>query len=471
MASRYLGVFNRYDLFGKSIPGATLTAGIILISPNDNLPTQYGNNPTLIELVALIAAALAIGLLIGEAIHMFARVTERFLLNVGRRLIKFGRKLKDSVLSLTGSLKILELKLKPNYDFNTDDLDKKVGDNERPGSMDHPDAEEVAKLIQSDSVSSDSDSEKGDKPIRIDSVSSDLDIEKGDKLVPDDSVSSDSDSEKGDKLVPDDSVSSDSDSEKGNKLVPDDSVSSDPDEDKTANQEEVGLINVLEHPSNILRLQPGIYKSIPEIMVQILQWVSYVIVNVITIPLRKILNTTVWFSGWVVDKLYPVFQRHRVLFQVWISSNYDYTYPEHLDRWEPSDPVLARKLDEQCSEIHDIKLKQRESPPDESFYTFVAANVGQNSETLSQRFQNLYSFCRSMWVVFSIILIIYTLSIYLAIIDTDSSRYILISSILFVLILLFLTSTGTYKKLYIKYLISEMSVLEKYETSTTETDQ
>lgn len=97
MQSNVTGFLNRYDIFGKSIPGAMLIVGIYLHLPNlileDRLPGV--NDIQIIDLLGLVFLVLAGGLLVGEAVHTFSRMLQSLVRKVVRFTIGLFRKCRS----------------------------------------------------------------------------------------------------------------------------------------------------------------------------------------------------------------------------------------------------------------------------------------------------------------------------------------------------------------------------------------
>jgi len=77
MDSRGPRFFNSYDLFGKAIPGVVLLLGLILLIPVNNLEPSVPGDATLRNLAVILIAAVALGLIFGEAVHNLAINIER----------------------------------------------------------------------------------------------------------------------------------------------------------------------------------------------------------------------------------------------------------------------------------------------------------------------------------------------------------------------------------------------------------
>ena len=166
----------------------------------------------------------------------------------------------------------------------------------------------------------------------------------------------------------------------------------------------------------------------------------------------------------VFEFLYPAFQRHRILFQSWLRSN----YTSNPDHWDPGNQgILSEEFEKICEDEFDIDLQQ--NPSTGSLYTIVAARVGQSGNVLSQRFQDLYSFSRSMWVVLLLLSIWYALVFIFGKYlpwwhsSVSYSQIILIFITMVGFLSLFLLAAGRYKQAYVEYLISDFVSIQKRE--------
>lgn len=194
------------------------------------------------------------------------------------------------------------------------------------------------------------------------------------------------------------------------------------------------------------------------------------ILGVFLIPLRIVVGVTQLLSN-SVDIFYPALQPHRIIFNVWVVDNYG---GDVATTWSlTEDELLRDKFAEACSEVFAFDIYKIE--PSRELYTTVATTVNQSGAELSQRFQDLYTFCRSMWVVLLILSMWLGLLVYTGLLpyepwwmvdsqlsgsdgftaNTEASRLIILSS-LFVLTSLFFYASSRYKQIYVKYLIADM---------------
>lgn len=189
--------------------------------------------------------------------------------------------------------------------------------------------------------------------------------------------------------------------------------------------------------------------------------------------LFRLLKTIATPGNILIYKLYPALQPHRVLFTVWIKNNYG---GDQATTWDLTDDELLRdQFADACEDIYNIEIVKKDPDNIVELYTMVTAIVNQSDTGLSQRFQDLYSFCRSMWVVLLIILLWFSLLVYTSTFSYNpwwmseniqiivqnpekgfqSSVTILLFGLAAVT-LLFLYASSKYKQIYIKYLISDV---------------
>lgn len=381
MPPDYAGFLNRYDIFGKSIPGGMLILGAIALLSFD-LPASvsFDSNLTLIELGAQVFVVLILGLLIGEPIHATARIVESGFIFVGRKSLRLAKYGRQGVSWLEAILKRYQYKIGPQSDR----------DSEREEETDIQAALSEEEII----------TELGDDTTEPDHNSRQFS-----------------------------SISYDG-----------------------------------THISVTGRIGEKI-QSVIKLVGAALRW--SIVVPLIFI--RSILRIILFVSDRALEVFYPALQRHRVLFHAWLDANFEYNPPEERAEWTPTDDILSEQFEEEYNETHDISLDgtKRDKPPDGSFYTLVAVDVEQGPSRLSQRFQDLYSFSRSMWVVMFLILLLYSVLLLQAwfgwVTPLEPSEWFqqrssfdhsLVLTFLILLMMLFLYSVGRYKKIYTKYLIA-----------------
>ncbi|WP_152420228.1 hypothetical protein [Halorubrum distributum] len=78
MPNGILQIFGSYDLFGKSLPGALLTLGIISLFPLELISTPEVTS--VLNLALLVVLLLFVGLMIGQGVHTLADNIEKAML-------------------------------------------------------------------------------------------------------------------------------------------------------------------------------------------------------------------------------------------------------------------------------------------------------------------------------------------------------------------------------------------------------
>jgi len=85
MSSRTVGFLDSYDIIGKAIPGVVLLFGLILLLPKATVDVA-NTNVNVKNLAAIFAASAVSGVVFGEGVHTLARMGERLLAWINRRL-------------------------------------------------------------------------------------------------------------------------------------------------------------------------------------------------------------------------------------------------------------------------------------------------------------------------------------------------------------------------------------------------
>lgn len=104
MPNRLIELFGSYDLFGKSVPGAVLTLGILATFPSSTF--KISGDTSFLGVIALVFLLLFIGLMIGQGVHTLADNIEKAFLWFARRVrnwltllrVRFGRDITISSL-------------------------------------------------------------------------------------------------------------------------------------------------------------------------------------------------------------------------------------------------------------------------------------------------------------------------------------------------------------------------------------
>jgi len=84
LPQRLLQLFGAYDLFGKSVPGAALSLGIVSLLPASFFPSLDGQS--FAGVAALLIVLLLAGLMIGQGVHTLADNIEKAFLWLVRRI-------------------------------------------------------------------------------------------------------------------------------------------------------------------------------------------------------------------------------------------------------------------------------------------------------------------------------------------------------------------------------------------------
>ena len=221
-------------------------------------------------------------------------------------------------------------------------------------------------------------------------------------------------------------------------------------EDDEMNKEDFEEALGVDTESDDLKIPDRTFESDTEIGVekQIRQWVSR--------------------HAWGV---YDSFVDHRRLFDRYLRWNFDDYFTDRYDDVEQ----VALNFRSNCDEF-------KGTADIGQLYPTVNGRVRNRGGTRVQDFQNTYSFCRSMWVVFLLLGIMYqAISHYpeffttffeftpsLLSFNISVHQIDILSSILFLISAVFLSATGTYKRHYIEYLLVAHYLLMKEENDNGE---
>ncbi|MCD2202950.1 hypothetical protein [Halobacterium sp. KA-6] len=198
-----------------------------------------------------------------------------------------------------------------------------------------------------------------------------------------------------------------------------------------------------------------------------------------------------WRNGmvdWIRRRIwgtYDSFVGHRYLFAKWFQWNYPPSGRRPFDsRWEERarDEALE-PFAEAVDEVFDINVRQQDVNKTCDLYTRVTARLSISPFSVHRRFQAIYSFCRSMWVVSLILTVGYILALYQPFGDfailSHSPRIVyllpgqterLLPGLTLIATVVFVDAAGTYKRHYIEYVI-EGFVIDHYELDETEEGQ
>lgn len=154
--------------------------------------------------------------------------------------------------------------------------------------------------------------------------------------------------------------------------------------------------------------------------------------------------------------IHDVFKNHRTLF---VDSIY-WNFQGGSGRWEKEEKgVPYNRFREDCEDQFGVNIAKRPKEDVLPLYTIITSTVAKSDSSLSQRFQDLHSFCRSMWVILSLLFILYTIVLvegnhdHLPPSMFNNSEFVILSFLL--LISGYMIGAGRYKRHYIDYLIAD----------------
>ncbi|WP_396611597.1 hypothetical protein ACH9L7_15565 [Haloferax sp. S1W] len=182
---------------------------------------------------------------------------------------------------------------------------------------------------------------------------------------------------------------------------------------------------------------------------------------------------------WVQNRFWGTFDSlvsHRYLFHKWIVWNYEtgITLPFDDRDIEGKRDLFLDKFNEEFEETFGVDPKDLvfvDNRPSnnrelERAYVLVTSYLAQKGIQGHRQFQSIYSFCRSLWVVFFILTGLYSLAIYqpfgqLGLLNQDPILFTMVPDTLLNLIplvtafatIVFFDASGTYKNHFIEYLI------------------
>lgn len=90
MAGQTIGFLDSYDILGKAIPGIVLLFGLVLLLPKSSFSTAE-TTINIKNLAAIFVASAVAGVVFGEGVHTLARMGERLLAWIKRRLTAITR--------------------------------------------------------------------------------------------------------------------------------------------------------------------------------------------------------------------------------------------------------------------------------------------------------------------------------------------------------------------------------------------
>jgi len=210
-----------------------------------------------------------------------------------------------------------------------------------------------------------------------------------------------------------------------------------------------------------MRSGTGTEDSEPPLSLQLIRYIQITGLRLIEI----VFSSPIAVGSWLFHNIYPIFQSHRTLFIFWVRSNFSDDQPP----WDIGrDRILAREFDGTFNRSFETDLNKENGVPPR-IYELVSSSVSQKESIISQRFQDLYSFSRSMWVVIFILLIWLSLGFlvgggnlepWIIANDTFKSIDIFIVTIMSALQILFMYGTGRYKKIYVLYLVADFATID-----------
>lgn len=96
MQNTFSGIFNSYDLYGKTFPGIVVFVGLIAISPID-LSSLSSDGSSLVIAVLTVLVAI-FGFILGQAIHSIAQTIQSVLYKIGLGFHKASLVIRDILI-------------------------------------------------------------------------------------------------------------------------------------------------------------------------------------------------------------------------------------------------------------------------------------------------------------------------------------------------------------------------------------
>lgn len=192
-------------------------------------------------------------------------------------------------------------------------------------------------------------------------------------------------------------------------------------------------------------------------------------------PLRVRVYYQMWNNilEWMRRRYWGVYDSlvsHRILLGKVIEWNF---YPSsETARWvEGSQGELYEKFASQAIGIYDFDLRKLDTEEIAIQYPLLTTTIGEGSTF--RRFQAIYSFCRSMWVVLLATTVVFSDRIYtqfifgtyiatrdpVAFMYLSESMEMVLPFVLGISAIVFFDAAGTYKRHMIEYLIAEFAIL------------
>ncbi|WP_435143796.1 hypothetical protein [Halobaculum sp. P14] len=210
---------------------------------------------------------------------------------------------------------------------------------------------------------------------------------------------------------------------------------------------------------------------------------------------RRVLNN--WWDGsieWLRRRYWGSYDSligHRYLFARSIEWNYSQERGD--DRWntESRGELFDHFIDGYKDAFgHDLRKHVHSTQDIVNRYPLITAKLKQSNGSGYQNFQATYSFCRSMWVVFLLLFVVYFdlmfLGCYGGIINAcvtigqpvvlsavSEKLYPLLLGLIGSGVVVFFDAAGTYKRHYVEYLIAEFGVtyLDGHEANDGDGDE
>lgn len=190
---------------------------------------------------------------------------------------------------------------------------------------------------------------------------------------------------------------------------------------------------------------------------------------------RRVVEIKQWLWKWLGIGywwLHFIFKHHRQLFANMIEWNFN---PEHGPWSVGQQGELYQRFARCFKKKFETEIRNEPDPGDlRKLYPLITSQLSQEETMLSQRFQAIFSFCRSMWVTSFIITIGYVW-VLLNMYPNSESEYIplgvdllpseirpiTIPLVTLLATFAFLISTGKYKRHFVEYLMSDFSTSQE----------
>lgn len=210
---------------------------------------------------------------------------------------------------------------------------------------------------------------------------------------------------------------------------------------------------------------------------------------------KIIWDTRDGFVNWIRNRFWGIFDSlvsHRYLFHSWIVWNYP------TNRVLPFDDrdirgrrniILERFVnrfegvfDEKIIKLVNVDRRSSDNKELKQVYALVTSYLSAKGITGHRKYQSIYSFCRSLWVVFFLLTILYSLAIFqpignLGLVSKDpillsapSGLHPYIPIVTGFAMVVFFDASGTYKNHYVEYLIVSF-VNSKHQDNQQQSDE